>query len=444
MLTLVLVFIAPLLLAALSALLRRWPYTAAAVGAGGAVLLAIAIGVAAPGGEEAPLQWQPLGRTLILDAAIGQILVLLYAGTAALLVLATLWPQGRDFTAAILATLAPLAMALMIRPFVYGAAALLAAAVLQVALIQAGNAGPTRAATRYLLVTALALPFFLLAGWMLDSEQLVFLRTLWRLLLLGTILLLGGVPFHFWVRPLVAEASPLGTIFVLGLAQLVVVTFVAGVLDTSPALRQTELDSWLRVAGVATMGFAGVVALVAMKPHQAVAYAALLDMGAVLASLGAGPAGLPVTLLMVLTRTLGLALAMLGLARLEHHLEATPGEVTGSGRWWSMLLVGYGSASLLGLPLTPGFAGRWAAISLLGEHSPWLAGVALVAVAAGTIGLWRSLPYAALPALARPQDGWRFAAVEWAGVGLLLVAVLLALFPTWPRTLSATIAALLA
>jgi formate hydrogenlyase subunit 3/multisubunit Na+/H+ antiporter MnhD subunit len=437
------VFIIPLVLAGLTAFLGRWPRAAAAVGAGGAVLLAIAISIVAPGGDDAPLQWEPLGRTLTLDAATGQLLVLIVAGTAALLVLAALWPQGRDFTAAILATLAPLALALMIRPFVYGAAALVVAAAILVALIQAGRAGSTRAATRYLLVMALALPFFLVAGWMLDSEQLILLRTLWRLLLLGTVLLLAGVPFHFWVRPLVAEGSPLGTVFVLGPAQLVAVTFVAGVLDTNPALRQTGLDSWLRIAGVATMGFAGIVALVAVKPHHAVAYAALLDMGAVLASLGAGPAGLPAMLFMVLARTLGLALAMLGLARLEHRLEVAPDEIAGSGRW-SSILVGYGTLSLLGLPLTPGFTGRWAAISLLGEQSPWLAGVALFAVAAGTIGLWRSLPHPALPELARPQAGWRFAPVEWAAVVLLLVAILLALFPAWPRTLSATIAALLA
>lgn len=436
--TLFVIFAGPLLLAALTVLLRRWPGAAAAVGAGGATLLALAVSTVAPGEGEAALQWEPLGRTLILDAATGRILVLLYAGAAALLLLAALWPQGRDFAPSLAATLAPLALTIMIRPFVYGAAALVVAAAFQVALIQSGQPGSTRSATRYLLVMALALPFFLVAGWMVDSGQLIFLRTLWRLILLGIVLLLAGAPFHFWVRPLFAEASPLSVVFVLGLAQLALVTFAATVLGASPTLAQTGLSLWLRVAGVATMAVAGIMALAATRPHQTVAYAALLDMGAVLAALGAGPAGLPAALLMVVGRTLALVLAMVGLAYVEPRPRAAASSrVMYDGALWPLILLGYGAFSLVGLPLTPGFAGRWAEIALLGQQSPWLAAFALLAVAAAAVGVWRSLPIGSLPSLRDRREGWRFAPVQAAVALLLLLAVLLTLFPAWPRTLVA-------
>lgn len=435
---LTIIFAGPLLLAALTVLLRRWPGAAAAVGAAGAALLGLSISSAAPAAGEAALQWEPLGRTLLFDAATGRILVLLFAGAAVLLLLAALWPQGRDFAPSLTAALAPLALALMIRPFVYGATALVVAAAFQVALIQSGRPGSTRSATRFLLVMALALPFFLVAGWMVDSEQLVFLRSLWRLILLGIVLLLAGAPFHFWVRPLFAEASPLSVVFVLGLAQLALVTYAATVLDASPALAQTGLSLWLRLAGVATMALAGVMALAARRLHQTVAYAALLDMGAVLAALGAGPAGLPAALLMVLGRTLALALAMVGLAYVEPRPRtAAGGRVDYQGALWPLLLVAYGAFTLLGLPLTPGFAGRWTEIALLGEQSPWLAAIALLGVAAAAAGVWRSLPPGRMASL----PGWsamrRLAPVQTAAALLLLLALLLTLFPAWPRALVA-------
>jgi NADH:ubiquinone oxidoreductase subunit 2 (subunit N) len=432
------IFAGPLLLASLTVLLRRWPGVAAAAGAIGAALLALAVSVVAPGAGEAALQWEPLGRALILDAAAGRILTLLYGGAAALLLLAALWPQGRDFAPSLAAALAPLALAIMVRPFVYGAAALVVAAAFQVALIQSGQPGSTRSATRYLLVMALALPFFLVAGWMVDSGQLVFLRTLWQLVLLGIVLLLAGAPFHFWVRPLFAEASPLSVVFVLGLAQLALVSFAATALGASPALAQTGLSLWLRVAGVATMAVAGIMALAATRPHQAVAYAALLDMGAVLAALGAGPAGLPPALLMVLGRTLALVLAMVGLAYVEPRPRTAASDpLAYDGARWPLFLLAYGAFSLLGLPLTPGFAGRWAEIALLGQQSPWLAAVTLLAVAAAAAGVWRSLPPATLPSLRGWRTGWPLAPVQAAAALLLLLAILLTLFPAWPRALVA-------
>lgn len=424
MLTLFLLLALPLLLSGVSLVLRRWPRTAAWLAAGSAALLALAVGVVAPGSDEAALQWELLGRQLIVDGATGEILTLLYAGSALLLVLAALWPQGRDFAPALLAALAPLALALMVRPFVYGAVSLLVAATILAALIQAGRPGSTLAATRYLTVMVLMLPFFLVAGWMLETEQLIFLRTLWRLLLAGFGLLLASIPFHFWLRPLLQEAAPLAVVFVLGLCQLALVAFAGLVIGDNPVLGQTELGLGLRVLGLATMISAALLLFAAREVEQAIAYAVLLDAGMVLAVLGTGNAELTTALTTVLARSLALTLVMVALPLLREAGE-------GGQPWWLLLLLGYGAASLLGLPLTAGFAARWQAIALVGALSPWQALVAVLAVAAAAAGLWRALPRPALPRADELLDGRRPALPQIVAAVLLLVAILLTLFPSW-------------
>jgi NADH:ubiquinone oxidoreductase subunit 2 (subunit N) len=437
MLMLLTVLGGPVLIAILTALLRRWPRIATLVGSGSVALLTGFIAVVGPAAGDQAVEIHPLGRTLMLDAATARILLLLYGGTAVLLLMASLWPQGADFGPAAIAALAPLAFALMIRPFVYGVVALVAAATLQVGVIQAGRAGSTRGAMHYLTVMVLAAPFFLVAGWMLESEQLVFLGTLWRLLIAGIALLLAAVPFHFWIRPVVEEAPPLAVVFVLGLGQLVSVTFVVLILQEHAVFAQTGLQTWLRVAGVVTMGGAGLLAFAAVDGRQAVAYSALLDMGAVLATLGAGTAGVPVLLTLLIARTLALLLAAVGLFQFEAADEPE------TNRWWPVLLSWYGAFSLIGLPLTPGFAGRWGAIALVGTQSPWLAAAAIAGVGLGAAGLWRTLPRSTLP-MGDAFRRRRLALSQVIAILLLLVAGLLALFPSWTVTLSTTLAALFA
>lgn len=427
------VLIVPLVAAALAFLLRNWPRAAAIFGAAMTVVGALVLLAAAPASGEETLRWQPLGRTLYLDAGLRDIFLLLYGGSTILLLLASQWPQGRDFTPALLAVLSPLALALMIRPFMYGIVVLLGAAVIQVMLIQAGRAGSTLAATRYLVVMVLALPTFLIAGWMLDTEQFIFLPTIWRLLLAGLALLLGGVPFHFWIRPLLEEAAPLAAVFVLGLAQLVLVVFAAALLRENPVLQQTALFAWLRWLGVVTIVLAGLLALVAKDLEQALAYTVLLDMGTVIAMLGIGTGGLNVALFLLLLRTMGLALVMVGTSQVQRE--------AGEFRVSTSLLLGYGAFSLLGVPLTPGFAGRWAAVALLGQSSPWFAIVLLLALAATAAGLWRTLPR---PNLAeRPLSGQTWSPRQLITAALLLATVLLSFFPDWLLAMSTTIAALL-
>ena len=89
------------------------------------------------------------------------------------------------------------------------------------------------------------------------------------------------------------------------------------------------------------------------------------------------------------------------------------------------LLSAYGFLSLLGLPLTPGFAGRWAQAALLGGGAWAAVGIAALAVAAWA--LWRAIRAGLSPAEGETAPPGR--AEVAAAVALLALAGLLGLFP---------------
>ena len=134
----------------------------------------------------AAVEWELWGQTWLLTGGTWTILHLLYLGTAVLFLLATFWPATLrplasassasltgEFVFAGLAALTPLAAALML-PTALGAVALLLAAICVSIMIRpATSAASGRAALRYFIFATLALPFLLLAGWMVSSEQLV-------------------------------------------------------------------------------------------------------------------------------------------------------------------------------------------------------------------------------------------------------------------------------
>jgi NADH:ubiquinone oxidoreductase subunit 2 (subunit N) len=60
----------------------------------------------------------------------------------------------------------------------------------------------------------------------------------------------------------------------------------------------------------------------------------------------------------------------------------------------------FGCLSLVGLPLTPGFAGSWPAVVLISQQATWLAVILTVAIAAGAFGVLRRM----IPLLQQPDQ----------------------------------------
>ena len=346
-----------------------------------------------------------LGRALILTETTRAVLMTMYTGAALLFLLSAIWPQGSDFVVAGLAVLAPLAVVLQAEPFSFGAVAMLIAAAFLVPLAHTGRSGETVAPMRYLFLTALALPPLLVAGWMLESEQLVLAGAIWRLILLGILLLVGGFPFHVWLRPLFEEAPPLATVFVLTIVQLAAVTFAWQLLQRFPGVQaNVRFVTLLAWGGAVTALVAALLTFNEGKPRHLLSYTALGDIGAALVALSLEPGSGEVARTIIIARFVSLTIAAAGLLIWEKAPINLPARLLRGGATTdrlSTLLFAFGVLSLAGLPLTAGFSGRWAAISLAGSSSLWLALPLLLATTAPVLGLIRVF----LPGPAQAVEG---------------------------------------
>lgn len=446
-----LLLLAPLLLGAGLLALSRWPRIAAMGGAPGAAVLwwlvtAVPLEATAPaaGGLSAGSEWVLLGRSFLLTEGIQQLFGWLTAAVGLLCLIAALMPQDRLFAPLSIISLSPLAAVVMARPFSFGILALLVAAAVLAALIQQERAGQTLAAMRFLVMMSLAIPLFLVADWMLADGQLVFLGVVARLLLVGFIILLAGFPFHIWVAPVLAEASPPAAVVIFSLFPLVLVVFGYQLLLETP-LWQLDIPFWtaLRFSGLITAVLGAVLALRAEAYGRLLAALLLIDMGVLILALAAGEQLNLSSASMVLgLRFFSLLLAGSGLLFLRPYFSATDGAPDSftAGRGLArqypgrVALFTYGILSLIGLPLTLGFSGRWVAVLQAGQQSPWLALILVLATGAGTVGLLRALVHL----LAPPAEAKRplveglkgESKVSQVIIGLMLsLLLLLALFP---------------
>lgn len=384
----------PLLFATITLLVqRRWPL-AAAITAGIAALFLSA--QASVGTADQAIQL--FDGALSLTDQTASTLRFLYAAAALLFLLSSRWPQGHAFIPAGLAALSPLAATMMAHSIPFAVLSLLAATAFLAIMIQAGRRRTTLASFRYLAITALALPFFLLAAWMLGSDQPVFTGTVWHLLLVGAALLMAGFPFHIWVRPIVDDAPPLVIIFTFTLAPAAILLLLFNALQQYPiVMQETPFPTFLRWSGVAGAITGGLLALNALTLKSLWGSLLLVEMGSVIMLVSAGPAGQQAALTALGLRFAGLLLTTLGFIL----LDARPTEQDSSHtrrRWWGRALFAYGALSLVGLPLTPGFPARWAAVSAVASESTWLALLLLLAMATAAAGLLRHLAASARPA----------------------------------------------
>ena len=427
-----LLLLLPLIAALAARVLERRRRASAAVGLAGVVALAtvIVFAISRPGDPTATV----LGRTLVLTPLARGLLLLVYALTGGLFALHWFRLVSRSFVALALVMLSPLAAALLISPA--GLALALLAVALGVAAIAlyGGRYAAAGAAWRSFLVAVLGLLPLLWVAWAQAAAQASTALSL--LLLLATLLLLGGFPFHSGLRGLARWSPPGALALALGPAQIVVVALLFSLLDLVPAARAApEFQTALRGSAL----FSALLAAFLMYRERTAAGilsgVLLLDAGGLtLAALAPGAAGLAVALVALIGRTLSLLLIALGLS------WPVGGQRRTDGLRRALLL--FGALSLVGVPLTPGFAGRWAQLSLLGGAWPGAAVVVVAALGAAAWALWRvwgdeESATGVVVASGSPTVG----RAEWfAALLLLSLSALLGLFPGLLTALAARLA----
>ena len=268
-----------------------------------------------------------LGRTLLLQPSEGPLLALIYGAVA-------LWFFGAEAsrTATRLVPIGFMVTALMVasiavEPFLYAALFIEMAILLAVPMLTDIYHPPSKGITRFLIYQTLAMPFILLAGWLLGGVEaspgdLALAGQSASLLGLGFAFLLAIFPLYNWVPMLSEEVSPYILGFLLWILPTITIIFGAGFLDRYSWLRSSpQLTIALRLAGIAMVATGGVFAAFQRNLARIMSYGAIAETGFSILALSLDPRlGVPILFLLIPARALGLAVWSLSITVIKEQV----------------------------------------------------------------------------------------------------------------------------
>jgi formate hydrogenlyase subunit 3/multisubunit Na+/H+ antiporter MnhD subunit len=380
-----------------------------------------------------------LGRVLLIQPSEGPLLALIYGAAA-------LWFFGAEAskTATRIVPLGFMIIALMVasiavEPFLYAALFVEMAILLAIPMLTSISRPPGRGVVRFLIYQTLAMPFILLAGWLLSGVEaspgdLALAAQSAAMLGLGFAFLLAIFPLYSWMPLLLEETSPYLVGFLLWILPTMTLIFGAGFLDRYSWLRSSsQLILGLRYMGLLMIVTGGAFAAFQRHLGRIMAYGAIAETGFSLLALSLDlRLGIPILFLLIPARALGLAVWSLSLTIIGENVETmrfgaargvlriTP--LAGAG----MIVAGLSTGAF---PLLAGFPARlalWEGLSRISIGSAlWM----MVGIVGLLIGAFRSL---AVISIAEEYTSWERhespAQMLMLGLGVLGLFIL-GLFP---------------
>ena len=269
-----------------------------------------------------------LGRALVIPPTEGSLLALIYGAAA-------LWFFGAEAarSATRLVPLGFMVIGLMVasiavEPFLYAALFIEMAILLAIPMLTSIHRPPGRGVVRFLIYQTLAMPFILLAGWLLagveGSPRDVGLTAQSAAMLgLGFAFLLAIFPLYSWIPVLVEENSPYIVGFLLWILPTITIIFGAGFLDRYAWLRSSpELIVALRSVGLLMVVTGGAFAAFQRHLGRIMAYGSIVETGFSLLALSLDfRLGIPILFLLIPARALGLAVWSLSLTVIKENVE---------------------------------------------------------------------------------------------------------------------------
>jgi formate hydrogenlyase subunit 3/multisubunit Na+/H+ antiporter MnhD subunit len=393
-----------------------------------------------------------LGRELLLTTGDRLAIVLLFLTTSAVFLGVwrttpkwTYYPVALVALAAVVAALGarPVTVSIIaghpFDPFQYSVLFMTIAVALSIFPLQGGQPGVASGTLRYLSLMIIGLPAFLGAAWTLDQfaqspDATNLAQASIALLLLGTALWLGAVPFHSWLPNIASEAPPLSSAFVFGIINIGVWFLLLDMLHEVKALDVPATYALLRAGGILTAVVGGSLAFAQRDFGRIMGYAILADIGVALAALSTHTdAGLTAALIVVIVRMFGLGLMSIGLAiARQKHPDDTFDSMTGSA-WrmpWAALSIIVGGFSLAGLPPFAGFTGRWAALQQVAGSDLLTALALLISTIGVAVGTLRGLQSVLKPTESADADRTRESRINILLIlGALALSLTIGLFP---------------
>lgn len=269
-----------------------------------------------------------LGRTLIIQPAEGTLLALIYGavalwffGAEASKTATRLVPFGFMITALLVASIA-------VEPFLYAALFIEMAILLAIPMLTSIYKPPGKGVLRFLIYQTLAMPFILLAGWLLGGVEaspgdLALVAESAFMLGLGFAFLLAIFPLYNWIPLLAEEVSPYILSFLLWILPTITIIFTAGFLDRYSWLRSSpQLTVALRLCGLIMLVTGGLFAAFQRNLARIMAYGAVAETGFSILALSLDlRLGIPILFLLIPARALGLALWSLSVTVIKEQIE---------------------------------------------------------------------------------------------------------------------------
>lgn len=380
-----------------------------------------------------------LGRVLLIPPEEGPLLALIYAAAA-------LWFFGAEAsrTAPRIVPLGLMITGLMVasiavEPFLFAALFIEMAVLISIPLLASMYVPPGRGVVRFLIYQTLAMPFILLAGWLLAGVEaspgdLALAAQSAAMLGMGFAFLLAIFPLYNWIPLLMEETSPFLVGFLLWVLPTFTIIFGAGFLDRYSWLRSSpQLILALRAAGLLMVVTGGLWAAFQRHLGRIMAYGAIAEIGFSLLALSLDSRlGIPILFLLIPARALGLAVWSLSLTVIKENAKTIRfSAVQGVLRTTPLASIGMVIAALStsAFPLLAGFPARlalWENLARVSVSSALWMGIGIIGL---LTSVFRSL---AVISMAEEYKTWELretpAQVFMLGAGMIGLFIL-GLFP---------------
>ena len=380
-----------------------------------------------------------LGRVLRIQPSEGSLLALIYGAAA-------LWFYGAEASkrATRIVPFGFMIIALMVasiavEPFLYAALFIEMAILLAIPMLTSIYRAPGRGVVRFLIYQTLAMPFILLAGWLLSGVEaspgdLALAAQSAAMLGLGFAFLLAIFPLYSWIPMLLEETSPYAVGFLLWVLPTMTMIFGAGFLDRYSWLRSSpQLLLALRDLGLSMVVSGGVFAAFQRHLGRIMAYGSIAETGFSILALSLDfRLGIPILFLLVPGRALGLAVWSLSLTIIKENAETMRfGAARGILRIAPVAGAGMVIATLStgAFPLLAGFPARLALWESLARVSLGAAFWMAVGIVGLLTSAFRSL---AVISMADEYTNWepRESPIQMTMLGLGMIGLfILGLFP---------------
>jgi len=325
-----------------------------------------------------------------------------------------------------------------VEPFLYAALLVEMAVLITIPMMVPPGSMAGQGVQRYLIFQTLAVPFILLAAWVMGSnggipgsEEQVLQAAL--LLGLGFAFWLAVFPFYTWVPLLAGEVQPYVAGFVLSILPAGILVLLLHFFDNFGVLRSVpNLFPSVRLIGVLMVVTGGVWAAFQEDLPRIFGYAVIVETGFALTAVGLlTDSSMTAFAGAALPRMMSLALWALGMTVLrQSNIDLSFNGIQGTLRRFPLTFAAMilSALSLSGLPMLPGFTPRALILSSLAEVDRGLTLWALV----GMGGLLFSMLRATAAAAQGGEGVWQVEETRWQRALLipgLLVLLLMGFFP---------------